>query len=312
MNRRIALPLAALVTAAGVLFGISAPTQAATTVDATTVLTPPAPTRQDKPTKGVKAKKGKPSPVPPTPCGTCFMYAGDRWTAPVGDPGKDGAFTNMTVINPTLKTGTGADYHTLVELSVQSADSKQIIEVGFTKDPLVCGNSGTCVFVYHWVNGAETCYNGCNWIDYAPETTWYAGKDVTSLYGSYRRFLVQHSGGVWWIANTASDGSDGHWMGYFPGSLWTSPTFTKSFLIQRFGEVAATNQPTCTDMGYGVLPSSTAGASLGSFNTLVGSTWTLTAHTGTYQDTTNGYGEYDVSTSTIRYGGGGSPQAVGC
>lgn len=77
--------------------------------------------------------------------------------------------------------------------------------------------------------------------------------------------------------------------------------------------MSAANSPTCTDMGNGTQAGVGAGAQNGSFTTYDGSTWALTSITGTnFNDTANGYDFYSESNYTFRYGGGGSPQSVGC
>jgi hypothetical protein len=48
----------------------------------------------------------------------------------------DGFYANLTIAKPKLEKG---DYHTLAELSLQSADTTQIVEVGWNVDRAVNG-----------------------------------------------------------------------------------------------------------------------------------------------------------------------------
>jgi hypothetical protein len=105
----------------------------------------------------------------------------------------DGVFANVTIAKPKLGDG---DYHSLAELAAQSADGKQIVEVGWTVDPLVNGDSNAHLFVYHWVNGSSSCYNGCGWEQYSK--TVKPGDTLSD--GVTKKFGIQYSGGAWWIA----------------------------------------------------------------------------------------------------------------
>lgn len=69
-----------------------------------------------------------------------------------------------------------------------------------------------------------------------------------------QEYSIQSYGANWWISYQSE------WIGYSPHSLWGG-TYTKSGLVQWFGEVAATTAQTCTDMGNG-LPGTAAGAAL--------------------------------------------------
>ena len=69
------------------------------------------------------------------------------------------------------------DYHTLAEISVESADLRQIVEVGWTVDRGVNGDSLPHLFVFHWVNGAPTCYYGCGFVPV--QSPWSPGSPVS-------------------------------------------------------------------------------------------------------------------------------------
>jgi hypothetical protein len=150
----------------------------------------------------------------------------------------DGSYANMVIGKPKLAD---EDYHTLAEIAVQSADTKQIVEVGWTVDRGVNGDEEPHLFVYHWVDGKETCYNACGFQQYSK--TVFPGDKLAE--GTAKRMGIQFFNGAWWIA------FDSEWVGYFPGELWDG-RFTRSGLIQWFGEVAASSSEPCSAMGTGV------------------------------------------------------------
>jgi len=202
---------------------------------------------------GVYAPKAKPPPLPGsaaddragelgTAAATQFLYAQAAQTATSG-----GAFAWFDVARPPLST---SDAHTLAELAVSSADGKQIVEVGWTVDRAV--NNGSAephLFVYHWVDGQPTCYNGCGFVPRAGGGG-PAGKKLTP--GTVQYLTIRHAPGAWWIS---ADGVG--WLGYFPDSLWGG-RFTQAGVQQWFGEVAASSATPCTDMGNGLFSSSTS------------------------------------------------------
>lgn len=51
---------------------------------------------------------------------------------------------------------------------VQSEDGRHIVEVGWTVDRELNGDAQPHLFVYHWVDGQATCYNGCGFVQYSP------------------------------------------------------------------------------------------------------------------------------------------------
>jgi len=121
------------------------------------------------------------------------------------------------------------DAHSLAEMAVQSTDRRQIVEVGWIADRFGYGDENLHLFVYHWVNGVETCYNGCGWVQ--SSATRFPGMRLKND-GLASQYMIHYRDGNWWI------GYQGEWIGYFPGSLW-SGTYTSSGLIQWFGELAA-------------------------------------------------------------------------
>jgi hypothetical protein len=260
------IPLATLSLVAGATSPIVSAAKAPTAASASA--TPPQSTAKDKVVKGGKvAPKGMPglestaqtgaSPLSLTSCSpTCYFYNVGNQTVVA-----DGAIANLSVSQPYVNS---ADAHSLEEVAVQSADGKQVVEVGWNVDPGVNGDSAPHLFVYHWVNGSPTCYNGCGWVDYAPTAT-NAGASLSAVVNTAKPFGIQYFSGNWWVSY------DSTWIGYFPDTLWSgatpSVTFHQSGFIQAFFELAAGVTTPCSDMGNGILGlnANTGAARVGSF-----------------------------------------------
>jgi hypothetical protein len=191
-----------------------------------------APKGTGSPAHDVKGRWTDVSPAGPAAAAVYFYYAKGTQVA-----ASDGTYGDIAIARPELTT---TDYHTLAELSVESADSKQIVEVGWHVDRSVHDDDDPHLFVYHWVDGQQTCYNGCGWEQYST-----AVKPGDALpVGVSKRFGIQHSGGNWWVWY------DTAWIGYFPDSLWKG-TYTRAGVQQYFGEVASPSTAPCSDMGNG-------------------------------------------------------------
>jgi neprosin-like protein len=159
--------------------------------------------------------------LPLTTASSAYYYAGAYQF--VVSPGSSAFYTqHLPWLMPT-------DAHTLAEMAVQSVDRRQIVEVGWIVDRIGYGDENLHLFVYHWVNGVETCYNGCGWVQASASR--FPGMKI-KYDGSASQYMIQYRDGNWWI------GYQGEWIGYFPGSLW-SGIYTSSGLIQWFGELAA-------------------------------------------------------------------------
>lgn len=167
----------------------------------------------------------------------------------------DGANMLMTISRPALATG---DFHSLGEMAVVSADGKNYVEVGWTVDRGLFGDAEPHLFVFHWVNGVPTCYNGCGFVPVSNFASVRAGMALQPS-SDTTGFTIQHVPGRWWVSFSSIA------FGYFPDSLWGG-AFTKVGLVQWFGEVAANSSTPCTDMGNGLFassPSSSAAVAVG-------------------------------------------------
>jgi hypothetical protein len=132
------------------------------------------------------------------------------------------------------------DAHTLGEIGVSSADGRQIVEIGWHVDPFVNHDAQPRLFVFHWVDGQATCYNGCGFVQVS--TTRTPGMRVTS--GVTADYAIKRQGADWWMYY------QGDALGYFPGSLWPNG-YSAAGHVQWFGEVAAGSSEPCSEMGNG-------------------------------------------------------------
>lgn len=199
----------------------------------------------------------------------------------------DGTYATMTIAKPKLED---EDFHSLAEVTAQSADGRQIVEVGWTVDRQVNGDDNPHLFVYHWVDRKESCYNGCGFVQYS--STVKPGAVLPT--GVAKRFAIQHFGGAWWVMY------DTEWVGYFPDSLWGGG-FTRTGLAQWFGEVAAASTAPCTDMGNGKAASNKNAAAITDVGFLNGPLPGIAAGaTSTY------YGVAAATANSYRFGGKGA------
>lgn len=236
----------------------------------------------------VSTKVVQPACGTPTP--GCFMYAGKDSNGYTSD----GAFVDLQVNNPFRWSTEGG--HTLAEIAVRSTDGAQTVEVGWTKD----GSQNPALFAGSWTNNTFNGYNGTGGFINAVGCSPCVGASISGAVGTSKTFAIQHFGAptnAWWAAY------DGNWIGAWPDSLWTSPTFVGSTWSQVFGEIATSVTSTpCGDMGNGVKTSGT-GATASNYGLVNGSVtgaWNGTIQTnGTYYDVAN------ASSTSMEYGGPG-------
>jgi len=230
--------------------------------------------------------------VPPLPPSTLvnddtdkvdFLYATGKQTAVT-----DGVSATFTINNP--KVGDD-DWHSLAEIAVQSEDESQIVEVGWTVDRATFGDDQTHLFVYHWVDGLESCYN-CDFVPYSKASI-KPGAVLAENQIPGKLFAIQRNNNAWWIAY------DTEWIGSFPDSLWDGK-FTQSGVVQVFGEVAAGSKKPCTQMGNGIKPVlyETVAARISSVTYLNGPPVALKVGSSTNQ-----YPTVQTSDRSFRYGG---------
>jgi len=200
--------------------------------------------------RAAKPKRDRtPPPAPPAApaCngvpyyGSCYYYASAGFATIA-----DGAGMRLSIEKPQY-VNTGGSGHSLNELAVQGGSGNgNIVEIGWLVSTEQYGNANPHIFVFHWKNWAPTCYDACGWVQWS--SAYHPGMDLGSAVGKrvYVGYVLFQ--GDWWAW------FDNQWMGYFPGSEWGG-NFTKTSLLQWFGEVASANGiPPRTDMGTGRLP----------------------------------------------------------
>lgn len=294
MLKRIAVLFAGL---ALVVTGLTAPALAHPSAKPTA----PHATALDKPTTGFTAPKGAPTGGTTvqsfTACGSpsvCYSYVGGMQT--VSNVGVAGT---IDIGCPFVYS---ADYHSLGEVTSIRDDGsgvRQIVELGWRKT-----SAGTCqLFVYAWKNGVGLGYNGGGYVDYAPNTTVYAGMTVTAGQRMSLRITYDAatpSGGAWWmwVDPDGSGPTAGDWIGYYPQSVWSglSTAFTTANQIQGFFELASSVVESRSDMGDGYQGSGGSGASPAP--AVLGSVSYGTA-TGVYANATLGY--YVIPTGSTKW-----------
>jgi hypothetical protein len=253
-----------------------------------------------------RASQPRPGPVKAVgdPCnglswfGSCFYYgtASEQRVA-------DGGGMTFTIESPTV-VDTGGDGHSIGEIAVMgtgiAGGTLDDVEMGFSVSQDQFGDTHPHLFIYHWINGNETCYNGCNWNQYS--STYSPGMDLTSLVGQNVYIGWVHWHNAWW------GWFNDQWLGYFKDSEW-SGSFTKTAQIQWYGEVASDNGvPPLTQMGNGQFPAKKTAATMATLCDVDAKTWVcfyrdLQSAGATY------VGYYDILNHTsfgaVRYGGPG-------
>ncbi|MCQ4079060.1 neprosin family prolyl endopeptidase [Streptomyces sp. RB6PN25] len=203
-----------------------------------------------------------------------------------------GASVDMLVGDPVVDPTQNGE-HSLQELALQDSAQQSTVEVGWTVDEPLNGDYLPHLFVYHWVNGQTTCYNGCGFVQVSHTIT--PGMPLESYVPA--EFGLRNIDGDWWVL------FDNLKIGYFPGSLW-GDSYTRAQLVTAFGENALnpTDLPSCTQMGngrYGSRPRSSWIAGYRLFGTTNAPSLTVTTTSPAYYDAGQ------VTATSFRLGGPG-------
>ena len=194
--------------------------------------------------------------------GACYFYNGGGQ----GDVSNYGVSATVTHGGHSGALNGATDYHTLVETAVKSADSQQIIEVGVTQDPSVNKNPpgsstgwyGPRVFVGAWINGVFQGYNGGGFVPVSGVSVVPGVTNLPANTAYVHHIWYSTDQDLWWI------GFGTEWIGYFPGSMWTSATpsvtFNRNEISQIFWELASTELKPCSDLGNGDIPTASLGS----------------------------------------------------
>jgi len=207
----------------------------------------------------------------------------------------DGARGYYTIAKPVVAQ---SDAHSLAELAVQSSDQKQVIEVGWTVDRALNGDDDPHLFVFHWIDGVRTCYNGCGFVPFN-EPGYTAGMKLP-VTSKPVQFNILHHGTEWRV------GYNGHWVGAFPDSEWGN-RFKVTGLVQWFGEVAAATASSCTEMGNGQPANSATAARIERMGFAPAR---ITAAFATNATSPDAYSVLRTGTDSLRFGGPGACRTV--
>lgn len=231
--------------------------------------------------------------------GSCFFYASSA-----EQRAADGGGMTFTIEAPIVDNSGDDGGHSVGEIAVMgpgsAAGSLDDVEMGFSVSPDQFGDSRPHLFIYHWVNGAETCYNTCGWNQYS--NTYSPGMDLTPFVGQNVYIGWVHYRSAWW------GWFNDQWLGYINDSEWTG-TFTQTAQIQWYAEVASNNGiPPKTQMGNGEFPSKSTAASMATLCDVDAKAWvcfyrdlqSAGATRISYYDLLN-----HTSFGAVRYGGPG-------
>jgi hypothetical protein len=251
------------------------------------------------PVSGQYAPKGAPPPAgasaaldEPAGLDSAFLY-GTAFQFAVAN----GAWGYFTVNKPALATD---DFHSLGEIAAQSADGRQIVEIGWTVDRALNGDDDPHLFVFHWVDRVPTCYNGCGFVP-LNEPGYTAGMKLP-VSATPRQFAIRHHGTNWWV------GYNRHWVGSFPDSLWDG-RYKSTGLVQWFGEVSGKTATPCTQMGDGEFAASATAARIDNVGFWAGKPG-VTPAISTTNTNPAFYTALRTDSAGMRFGGPGACRAV--
>lgn len=283
-----------LLVALGAMVALAAVSAAAR---ATSAPRPPGSAALTRPAPLAPATPAVPSVAPAVDSPICFFGACFSYVAGRQFAFASGASVQLWEARPEIDPNDIPNEHSLQELAVESVDGLQIVEIGWTVDKGLNGDLAPHLFIFHWVDGIPTCYNGCGFVHTSTAVT--PGMKLPS--GHLGTFQIDHVGDRWELS------LDGTMFGYFPDSLWGTSVFTQPLLIQAFGEVASTSAPTCNDMGTGKFAESPASSEISGFK-LLGSTTPvdITAPGFLLVTSPDWYTASDATPTSLRLGGPGS------
>lgn len=231
--------------------------------------------------------------------GSCFFYANASEQRVA-----DGGGMTLEIEAPVVDNSGDDGGHSIGEIAVMGPGTAGVslddVEIGFSVSPDQWGDTHPHLFVYHFNDGAETCYNTCDWNQVS--STYSPGMDLSPLVGQHVYVGWVQYRGAWWAW------FNDQWLGYIKNSAW-STTFLKTAQIQWYGEVASNNGiPPKTQMGNGELPAKTTAASMSTLCDVDAAAWvcfyrdlqTAGATRTSYYDMQN-----HTSFGAVRYGGPG-------
>jgi hypothetical protein len=190
----------------------------------------------------------------------CLFYAVATEAGIGGGSDYANGATATSTTYATYKRST--DYHTLWEIAVRSPSNGDTVEVGYTVDVALNGDSNPHLFTYWWDAGTGQCYNGCGITDITTNPI-NAGAGLPKPVN--KDFRIGSDATTWYF------GYDGSWTSFLLKSAFSSSTefgnsADKVATAQYFWEVAAAVDVPCTDMGSGYPGSPAVSQTTSAFN----------------------------------------------
>lgn len=210
----------------------------------------------------------------------------------------DGGGVVTIVEFPAISSAAGT--HSLFEIAVQGGSGNgNIVEIGWIVEP---GDKASRLFVFHWIGWNPACYNGCGWVQWNPSIV--PGMNLPTGSQSYMGWV--YFGGNWWAWY------EDQWVGYFPGSEWRGD-YTKSSLVQWFGEVYDSDPSPATDMGTGYLANDTRAARFWYPCEVDAAAWVcwINPNPSLNQPSIPWYTIQNIGGFALRYGGPGARPGIG-
>ena len=185
-----------------------------------------------------------------TPCtAPCYNYNGFNQTL-TSDPAEYAYVQTMTG-KPYVDNSSYSNAHSLGEISVQSSDLGDIVEVGWVVDKAQRADGNPILFASHWINSVWKGWN-LAFVDYAPNAVNLGAglpKPVVKEFG------INQTSTAFWVYY------DGQPVAYVPKSRWTPGGVVRPFNaatadmvhVKSFSENAVDELDPCTDLGTGTL-----------------------------------------------------------
>jgi hypothetical protein len=180
-----------------------------------------------------------------------FRYAGGGVALPSN---VSSVLGRVGVGKPTVKKATNdtSGVHSLAEVSAQSLDQKQTVEIGW----IVYDDDPTPrLFVFYWVDGVPKCNLTSGHYSCAPfvSTSGSIVPDMPVTVGATLDLGITHAdSGTQQGWHFFYNGTD---FGYLPDSLWAN-NYQSIGIGEWFGEVAGSSTARCSAMGNGRFGSS--------------------------------------------------------
>jgi len=219
-----------------------------------------------------------------------------------------GASVTMSEANPKVvekvdPTGKAGLSHSIMEMWVSTADTKQVAEIGWYKDP---GDSSPVLFATDWVNSNCMCFINPS----KPNATGYVQVSKTVKPGNKMPLSGSSNFAIKFINKQVQYWWNGAEIGYVPITFWSNKgaSFTSIQYVSVYGEVVNgfISQPSTIQMGNGVMGNASGSATFSNF-TLYGATvpTKLTDFTAPTGDAASHYSIGHETTTGFTVGGPG-------